>query len=61
MRIDTNLHVIKKPTTKQQSIIDNMTYPNFVKAGAGTGKTEVVFKKYLNFWNLKKQHLTNLQ
>lgn len=47
MNIDTNLHVIKELTPKQQSIVDNMTYPNFVKAGAGTGKTEVVVQKIL--------------
>ena len=45
MRIDTNLHVIKKLTQKQQSIVDNEIFPNFVKAGAGTGKTEVVVQK----------------
>ena len=47
MRIDTNLHVIKKLTQKQQSIVDNEIFPNFVKAGAGTGKTEVVVQKIL--------------
>lgn len=47
MRIDTNLHVIKKLTHKQQSIVDNEVFPNFVKAGAGTGKTEVVVQKIL--------------
>ena len=47
MKIDTNLHIIKKLTPKQQEIVDNMTYPNFVKAGAGTGKTEVVVQKIL--------------
>lgn len=57
MKIDTNLHVIKKPTTKQQSIIDNMTYPNFVKAGAGTGKTEVVVQKILKLLELKEATL----
>lgn len=47
MNKETNLHVIKKLTTKQQEIVNNMTYPNFVKASAGTGKTEVVVQKIL--------------
>lgn len=47
MKIDTNLHVIKKLTPTQQSIVNNMVYPNFIKAGAGTGKTEVVVQKIL--------------
>ena len=47
MKLDSNLHEIKKPTPKQQFIIDNMVYPNFVRASAGTGKTEVIVQKIL--------------
>lgn len=56
MRIDTNLHILKNLTEKQQAIVDNMTYPNFVRAGAGTGKTEVIVQKILNI--LKKYNAT---
>lgn len=53
MKIDSNLNVIRKLTPKQQSIVENKIYPNFVKAGAGTGKTEVIVQKILKLLNDK--------
>ena len=57
MKLDSNLHEIKKPTPKQQFIIDNMVYPNFVRASAWTGKTEVIVQKILKLLNDNKATL----
>lgn len=57
MRVDTNLHIIKNLTPKQQEIVDNEIFPNYVKAGAGTGKTEVVVQKILKLLQTNKATL----
>lgn len=42
---------IKELTTKQSSIVASETYPQYLKAGAGTGKTEVLVQKIIHILN----------
>ncbi len=43
-----NKIIKKRPTDIQDQIIKDETYPNYLKAGAGTGKTEVLVRKILH-------------
>ena len=38
----------KKLTKKQTSIVASEKYPQYLRAGAGTGKTEVLVRKIVN-------------
>lgn len=50
---------MKKLTDKQQQIIQDTHFPNFLYASAGTGKTEVLIKKIIRLICDNKIELTN--
>ncbi|WFD11313.1 UvrD-helicase domain-containing protein [Tepidibacter hydrothermalis] len=49
----------RKPTPIQKSVIEDMKFPKYLKAGAGSGKTEVLARKIINI--LKEDDEVDLQ
>jgi len=57
MKLSADLHVIQDLTAKQKRIVNDITFPNYIKAGAGTGKTEVIVQKILKILENKEVSL----